>query len=700
MLNGRMSNSASEDTLVDVVRRRAVQDADRLVYTFLADGEVEEDRLTFAQLDYRARTVAALLQRHRARGERALLLFPPGLDYIVAFLGCLMAGVVAVPAYPPRRNRSLGRLQTIVDDARIKFVLTSSRLRATLSEGAMESAGLANVQYLATDVYEAGLADEWAEWRPTGDDLAFLQYTSGSTGNPKGVMVSHGNLSHNLTQTRIRFQLSPETTGASWLPPYHDMGLIGNILQTIWTGFHIVLMSHVDFLQRPMRWIEAISRYRVTGTGGPTFAYDLCARRVEAKDLEGLDLSPLKLAYVGAEPVRPDVFDRFVAAFAPCGFRRETFYPVYGLAEGTLLVSAGRPGDPPVVRHFSGPALTQRRVDEVSPTDESGLSLVGCGDTLADQEIAIVNPETATRCQPDEIGEIWLSGPSVAQGYFNQPEATARDFQARLADDGRGPFLRTGDLGFIGDGGLYITGRLKDLIIIRGANYYPQDIELTAEKSHPALRAGAGAAFSIVTNGEEQVIVVYELNREHRHPDVPAIAAAIREAVAEENGVHVREVVLIRTATIPKTSSGKIQRYACRAAYLDGTLEVVGRVAVEPSPIADSGSDSTAAEASLTRDALLALGASERPGAITTYFQQLIAPLAQIAAEDVRIDQALLSFGFDSLMAVELISRVATDLGVTIDIDSLNPDVTIEQLTTQILERLTPVSAPAPAPRA
>jgi acyl-CoA synthetase (AMP-forming)/AMP-acid ligase II/acyl carrier protein len=687
MLGYAGSGSAHLTNLVDVLRWRAIHEPDRVAFRFLLDGELDEVSLTYAQVDRRARAVASLLERQDARGERALLLYPPGFDYIVAFLGCLMAGVVAVPAYPPRRSRSLERLQAIVDDAQAKLVLTASPLLATITRATLQSAGLANVRFVVTDGVDERLADDWTQWSPGGDELAFLQYTSGSTGTPKGVMVTHGNLRHNLAGIAARAGLTPESQGVNWLPPYHDMGLIGGILEPLWAGFAIVELSPVDFLQRPARWLQALSRYRGTVSPAPTFAYDLCVRTIDERQRQSLDLRYWTVAVVGAEPVRPDVLERFIAAFAPCGFRRTSFFPSYGLAEGTVCVSIGTLLADAAGPFFKGASLAQNRV-AVDPTGGLGsVALVGCGTGLPDQEIAIVNPVSVTRSAPDTVGEIWVAGPSVARGYYNHPDETKRDFQAYLAD-GAGPFLRTGDLGFVHDGELYVTGRIKDLIIIRGANYYPQDLEQTAEATHPALRPGAGAAFSVEVGGEEMVVVAYEVEREYRHPDVLAIAAAIRAAVSEEHGVHVYDVVLLRFASVPKTTSGKIQRRACRAAYLAGTLEVIGRSTVAPNVLAGDLAAAPDPGSHLTGALLRSLPAIERPDAVIDYLGELIAPLAEVTPGDLDLHRPLESYGFDSLMAVELCSRAEADLGVIITLDSLNPEVSISDLTALILARL------------
>jgi acyl-CoA synthetase (AMP-forming)/AMP-acid ligase II len=347
------------------------------------------------------------------------------------------------------------------------------------------------------------------------------------------------------------------------------MGLIGGMLETVYCGGTSVLMSPVDFLQRPLRWLQTISQTQAAISGGPNFAFDLCVDKITPEERATLDLSSWRLAFSGAEPIRAETLDRFSAAFAPCGFQRDAFYPCYGLAEGTLIVSGGAKAEPPIVKAFNIGALQQRQVIEKPIGSAAARSLVSCGRTVLNQDIVIAHPEQLTPCAPGEIGEIWVSGPSVAQGYWNNPAGSAQTFQAKLADSGRGPFLRTGDLGFLHHGELFVTSRLKDLIIIRGRNHYPQDIELTVEQSHAVLRMAGGAAFSVEVEGEERLVVVQELERHHRNVDLNEVLQTIREAVASEHELQVYAVVLIKTGSIPKTSSGKIQRRACRAAHDD-----------------------------------------------------------------------------------------------------------------------------------
>jgi len=570
-------------TLVAALRWRALHQPDRLAYTFLLDGETEEVHLTYADLDRRARAIAVHLEGLGAYGERALLVYPPGVEFIAGFFGCLYAGAVAIPVYPPHSSRldnSLAKLRTITNDAQPAAALTSSALLSLTERIRAQAPDLQLLPWLATDTVNSDLAEKWREPALDSASLAFLQYTSGSTASPKGVMLTHGNLLHNSALLEHHAEQTAESRGVSWLPPYHDMGLIGGILQPFYAGFPVTLMPPVAFLQRPLRWLQAISRTRGTSSGGPPFAYDLCARKITPEQRATLDLSSWSMAVIGAEPVRYEILERFAATFAPCGFHREAFYPCYGLAEATLFASGGLKAAPPVVCTVLSEALEHDCVIAAPGGAHGTQTLVGCGQRLEGQEILIVHPETLTRCSPDEVGEIWIAGPSVAQGYWNQPEDTERIFGAYLADTGEGPFLRTGDLGFLKDGELFVTGRLKDLIIVDGRNHYPQDVELTVEQSHPSLRPGCCAAFSVEVAGKEQLVILAEVERHYQPqrqhlPDTSEVVQAIRRAVAESHELRVYAVSLLKPGSIPKTSSGKIQRHACRVHFLAGNLNAI-----------------------------------------------------------------------------------------------------------------------------
>ncbi|WP_153009579.1 AMP-binding protein, partial [Mastigocoleus testarum] len=426
------------------------------------------------------------------------------------------------------------------------------------------------------DLDENNLTREWREPITNSHTLAVFQYTSGSTGKPKGVMLTHGNLLHNSALIHQCFGHSKDSQGVIWLPPYHDMGLIGGIIQPLYGGFPVTLMSPVDFLQKPYRWLQAISRYKATTSGGPNFAYDLCMHKITEEQRATLDLSSWEVAFNGAEPIRAETLEQFVAVFEPCGFRKEAFYPCYGMAESTLIISGGLKDSQPVYKTIQANRLEENRVVLTTKDNHKNLTLVSCGQTRMNQKITIADPEKLTSCSPGQVGEIWVSGQSIAQGYWNCSEQTKLNFQAYLLDSGEGPFLRTGDLGFIEDGELYITGRIKDLIIIRGRNHYPQDIEQTVQTSHPALKMGHGAAFSVEVEGNETLVITQEVKRSYlRKLNINQVVTAICQAVAQEHEIQVSGILLLKTGSIPKTSSGKIQRYACRQGFMNNTLNVV-----------------------------------------------------------------------------------------------------------------------------
>jgi acyl transferase domain-containing protein/acyl-CoA synthetase (AMP-forming)/AMP-acid ligase II/alkylation response protein AidB-like acyl-CoA dehydrogenase/NADPH:quinone reductase-like Zn-dependent oxidoreductase/acyl carrier protein/ubiquinone/menaquinone biosynthesis C-methylase UbiE len=541
-------------TFVDLLRDRAIRQPDQVAYVFLTDGEAAEVHLTYRQLDQQARAIATTLQRHRVQGDRALLLYPPGLAYIAAFFGCLYAGVVAVPAYPPRRNQNQERLESIATNAEARIILTTEALLPEIQC----CRSIASIEHLiATDMLNPHLAADWYPPFIRLETLAFLQYTSGSTGQPKGVKISHHNLLHNSALIHQGFGHSSASKGVIWLPPYHDMGLIGGILQPLYGGFPVVLMSPVAFLQKPLRWLQAISHYQATTSGAPNFAYELCLQKTTAAQRALLDLSHWNIAFTGAEPIRADTLTRFSEAFAESGFRPEAFYPCYGLAESTLWVTGGESAIAPRVLTFGSQAF------------------VSCGRS-GDQQVAIVDAETGKTCGDRQVGEIWVAGESVSNGYFNNTEANELSFNAQL-ENAAGSFFKTGDLGFLDRDELFVTGRIKDLIIIRGQNYYPQDIERTVEQSHAALAQGCGAAFGISHADGEALAIVQEVEREGwRSVNVAEITTAIRSAVSQHHQLQVNAIVLLKPGSIPKTSSGKVKRYACRDAFEQGTLTALG----------------------------------------------------------------------------------------------------------------------------
>jgi acyl-CoA synthetase (AMP-forming)/AMP-acid ligase II len=577
--------------LVQVLRHRARHQPDRKAYAFLQNGDAEQGTLRYRELDERARAIAAVLQGLGAFGERAFLLYPPGLEFIQAFFGCLYAGVVAIPL--PVVKRSLPRLQAVARDARASLLLTDSRTRPLLEDDSRLPEFEA-MRWIVTDELTES-PDGWEPPPHVGDGtLAYLQYTSGSTATPKGVMVTHGNLVRHCAHMEQAWGYSTDGASVTWVPHFHDYGLVDGIIEPLYVGIPSYVMSPAAFYMRPARWLQAISRYRATHTQGPNSGYEHCLRRIRAEQLEGLDLTCWRTASNGGEPIRPDTARGFVAALEPYGFRREAFYPAYGLAEATLLVSTKRHDQAPVIRFLDAEALERHSAVEVAPGSARGVrEVVSCGPPIGSLNVVIADPERRTRLAEGAVGEIWVSDPSLAVGYWEKPEETERTFGARLADDGDGPFMRTGDLGFLKDGELFVTGRIKDVIIIRGRNHYPQDIELTVERCHAALRPGHGAAFSVEMDGEEKLVVVQDVDRAHLRGLVAEdVVGDIREAVAEAHELQVHAVVLTRPGSVPRTSSGKVRRAACRVQFLQGTLDAVGEDAgaeAEPAPRLDAG---------------------------------------------------------------------------------------------------------------
>jgi 8-amino-7-oxononanoate synthase len=559
---------------VELLRYRAHAQADDLAFLYLADGVSQEIQLTYRELDHQAKTIAAWLQSRNLAGERALLLFPPGLDFISAFFGCLYAGVVAVPVYPPRRNRSMLRIQAVAQSAEASVALTSETVLERVEGLIHDTPDLKNIPWQATTQLSDDLDPRWTPPEIDENTTAFLQYTSGSTGTPKGVILTHGNMLANSRLIHMGFEHTRTNRGVFWLPCYHDMGLIGGIIQPIYCGRPNILMSPLSFLQKPYRWLSAITRYRGTTSGGPNFAYDLCVRQIKPEQLETLDLSCWKVAFNGAEPVQAETLQRFAEKFEPCGFRYEAFYPCYGLAEATLLVTGGFVEEKPKVRSVDGDALASGKSIDAIPDSDKVRKLVSSGWSVLDHEVLIVDPETRRPCSEGHVGEIWVKGPSVAQGYWKAPSETEHAFRARLATTGEGPFMRTGDLGFARNEELFVTGRIKDLIIIRGVNVYPQDIEATVQRIDSHLRINCGAAFMLEEAEKQKLVIVQEVERRFQEETAP-IFEGIRRAIALEHEIAVDAIVLVKAGSIPKTSSGKIQRHACRDSYLNGSLKVI-----------------------------------------------------------------------------------------------------------------------------
>jgi phthiocerol/phenolphthiocerol synthesis type-I polyketide synthase C len=649
----------TDQTFLDLVRQRAETYRDKIAFDycrFSADGE-EHSQLTFGELDARARATAAVLQQMGATGERALVLCPSGLDFIVAFFGCIYAGTVPVPVHPPARARVIGRVASIVHDTQARFTVTTAETKAKFQSAVDEMADGPAMQWCAVDDIAASAAD-WVAPHIDPDDTAMLQYTSGSTGSPKGVVVTHRNLLSNVEAIRTAWGAGNDrANGVFWLPLHHDMGLIGGILTSIHVGATSFFMPPESFIERPMRWLEAITKHGGTITAAPNFAYELCIALSTPEERAALDLSTMATAMCGAEPIRAATLQRFIDAFAPADFRPQGFAPVYGMAESTLLISGKPVADrtAPIVRHLDNDALRDHRVVTVDAGSPEAASFVACGQTQPHHEVVIVDPKTGRPCADDEVGEIWLAGGSIAKGYWGKPTETAETFDAYLADTGRGPFLRTGDLGFLLDGELFVSGRLKDLIVIRGRNHYPEDIEATVQDSHDALLRGRGAAFSITLESDstEQLVLVQEVDRYRvGEIDTDAMLDAIRTAVAEHHEIRPHTILLAEPSTIPTTSSGKIRRSRTRRRFLDGDIAAIAQWQATPpaAPLRTPDSEPRHAAPEVTE--------------LTAWLASQLAELLDLSPSDIDTSLPFAHYGLDSVHAVRLTVTLGRHVGL------------------------------------
>ncbi len=629
-------------SLVQALAQRAAQTPERIALRFLADAPGEQAVLSYRDLDQRARTIAAALQARAGFGERAVLLFPSGPDYVAAFFGCLYAGVIAVPAYPPESSRQhhQERLLSIIDDAEPRLLLTVEALSDSL-QGLEALAGASAPGLLAVDRLDPQLAGQWREPELTGNDIAFLQYTSGSTALPKGVQVSHGNLVANEQLIRQGFgiDLNPDDVIVSWLPLYHDMGLIGGLLQPIFSGVPCVLMSPGYFLARPLRWLQAISEYGGTISGGPDFAYRLCSERVSEAALAGLDLSRWRVAYSGSEPIRQDSLDTFAEKFAACGFDASSFFASYGLAEATLFVSGSRRGQGIGALELDAEAFAANRAEP-----GKGSVLMSCGYPQPGHAVRIVEPQQLQVLADNQVGEIWAGGPSIALGYWRNPEASARTF---VEMDGQ-TWLRTGDLGFMRDGEVFVTGRLKDMLIVRGQNLYPQDLEKTLEREVEVLRKGRVAVFAVDDQGEEGIGVAVEISRNVQKAHTPeALITTLRRVIADACRQAPAVVLLLNPGALPKTSSGKLQRSACRLRMNDGSLDIYARF-----PMAQTAQGHV-------------LAGDDLQARIAGIWRELL------KVEAVAADDHFLLLGGNSIAATQVTARLGDELGLQLSLRTL-----------------------------
>lgn len=671
--------------LAAILAQRAIESPDQVAFRYIGrtPGPTE---MTYANLHRVAGSIGSYVKSGIAAGDRVLLLFPPGLEFIQAFMGCMYAGAVVVPAPAPnilKPKRSLERLLSIVNSARPTWAMTTHEVMEALRPVLGEVAGLEGIRWLTTEEVPR-LASPPSPVALDPSRIALIQYTSGSTSEPKGAALSHRNVMANAATIDVGWEHSSQSIVLNWLPAFHDLGLVYGILLPIWKGFLSVQMSPIDVIQRPYLWLQAMSSVRATHGGGPNFIYELCARKVTDAELVNLDLSAWKVALTAAEPIRVETLNRFLKRFASTGFQWRSFAPGYGLSECTCKVSALPAREETTVLSLKADRLEQHVV-EVAEPGPGTRNVVGCGYPVPDTAIEIVDPETCRALPGNRVGEIWVSGSSVAEEYWGRPDATAASLKARIVAGDERTFLRTGDLGFLHGGQIFVTGRIKDMILVRGTNHYPQDIESTVQDAHPCIRAGCTAAFAYEEEDEERVAVVAEVERRAgkpapadqerrlqdpspRLPPAPTrfvpdqVVAAITKAVAENHGIRVHKVVLIKAGTIPKTTSGKIQRNASRRAFLSGRLELV----------ASEGDNTPDAEPSykdVLRDKLL----------------RTVAEVGGVARERVRPDVSLYDLGIDSIAGVNIAYEVSVLVGRDIPASIISEHDSVDKLVDYVI---------------
>ncbi len=670
---------------------------DKLAFRYIDQNGQLVDSLSYDELLRRSTAVAKTLVDRSLTGQRVLLVYPPGLEFITAFLGCVISGTVAVPVSPPRRNRTRGFLISISDDCTPAAVLTTSGDNRDLWKSDYEKArATEGANHYIEHWLETDLAEPQQDYRESfysmldacavqSESLAFIQYTSGSTSKPRGVMVSHKNLLANSKIINVAFGCTSEDSGVTWLPHYHDMGLIGGLLQTIYAQGTSTVLAPASFLQQPMRWLRTISEYRAKISGAPDFAYDLCARKATPEACEGLDLSCWKTAFSGAEMVRAETLDRFTAAFEPYGFSPEAFYPCYGLAEATLLVSGGSQENAPARCTIDQRKLAINQAIIVDDNASHSKTLISSGTQRPAQRFVIVHPETKQICNDREIGEVWVQGPSVSEGYYNQPEISDALFRATTAD-GQGPFLRTGDLAFIDEGELYITGRIKDLILIRGQNLYPDDIERTATNVDKSFRAGFCAAFTVEVNNQEQLVIAQEIEPRVRNLDHETAIFNIRQKVAAEHEVSVYAVVLLKAGDLPQTSSGKTQRFACRQKFLEDDWKPIATWKFDAASDQDSDAHEKPVPTPADVKEVISSSNTALPPAeeIQNWLIDRISSRLMLPSHRILPDSPFIDLGLSSLDAVEITSDLSRYLQRELSPTAIYQYPTISELAKQL----------------
>ncbi|WP_372365150.1 AMP-binding protein [Candidatus Uabimicrobium sp. HlEnr_7] len=635
------STIKERQTLRDLIQHGALEYPDKHAFVFLEDGENRESHLSFRELDKCARRIAQELMNCNLTKKNVLLVYPPGLDFIKAFVGCIYANVVAIPCYPATKS-TVERFKAIYRNSNAVVILSNTKTQQLMK--VQKISGIDTSSWLYTDDLPENIASGVLPIIASSD-VAMIQYTSGSTLAPRGVVLRHENLLHNIRFIQKQFGVTLNSAAFTWLPPYHDMGLIGSILVPLVSYTTTVCMSPLDFLRKPLRWLQAISKYKIEISGGPNFAYELCIDNIKDEYCQNLDLSCWKVAYNGAEFVQKNTLERFVQKFASCGFNRESFYPCYGLAEATLMVCGGIREQQPTICY------------------EKSTDFVSCGQSSDDTQLYIVNPNTQEICSENEEGEIYVASPSVAQEYWDNSLETARVFAQRIPGIAM-PVMCTGDMGFIKNGELFVSGRRKNIIVVRGKNYYPHDLENVAQQSHETLRANTGAAFTIDDNQQPKIILVFEFN--DRRIGKEEVAADIRAAISSSFQLDIYNIVFIKPGQMPKTTSGKIQHHMCRKAYLDGTLTIIAQ-----SIRNFENSTSTAHQGNIEKDLRLQL-----------------ANLLAVDIKAIDFETPVKNLGLSSLTGVSLISYIEEKYNIEVPIELFFSDKTVHELVQDISQNM------------
>lgn len=681
-------------TLIATLQQQVLHNPNKTLFVYLEDGETQECCLTYREFERQVQRIAALLQQWVSIGNRVLVILPPGLDYCTALFGCFYAGSIAVPVYPPDPKNlatSLSQIQAVATDTQPTVVLTVSVLDPILKSAIQSCPALSIAQWLCLDQLPQLFEKNWENPNLAPQELALLLYTSGSTGAPKGVMLNHSNLLYDAEIMAEGCGFRADDVMCIWLPPYHVSGLFSGVILPIYLGATNILFSPQQFVERPIRWLKAISRYKVTVTGAPTFAYALCSAAVKFEELVDVDLSTWRVGVVGGEAISPDILDSFVSRFSKLGFRREAFYPMFGQTECVMICTGGSPAKAPSLYAVDSRRLENRQVHLLSLVDKRTKYFIASGSPLKGMNIKIVNPDTRKISPSGEVGEIWVSGDNVAVGYWQRPEETAQTFQAFTTDTVQGPFLRTGDLGVIVNGELLVTGRLKEMIIIRGLNFYPDDIERTVLQSHPNLNHCSCVAFNLEVSNEEKLVIVIGYLEPPEESVAEDLIGSIRKVVAQQHGIQVHTCIMVPTTAIPRTRTGKLQRNACRKLFTDGSwksfaysIDLQKDASIFPS-----------SDASLTQETILTLPKIERYARLTSYVQVQLSQITRQAVESIDLNRSLASLGIDSVMVVMLITALKDTLSVELPVQLFFTDITPTELIDLILQQLTQPTQPS-----